>query len=666
MELLAVFPPLAGFLIAFLFGRQIGHKGAQFVTVAGIVLSAFASCVLFTKVIFFGGAHVMPLASWIAAGDFTVSWALRLDQLSVVMMCVITIVSACVHVYSIGYMSHDPARGRFMAYLSLFTFAMLMLVTADNLLQLFFGWEGVGLASYLLIGFWNQKPSANAASVKAFLVNRVGDFGLALGIMACFAVFGTIQFDAIFSQSAELADARLDFLGFNFHGMTVIALLLFMGAMGKSAQLGLHTWLPDAMEGPTPVSALIHAATMVTAGVFLVARFSPVFEYAPLALQVVCVVGATTAFVAATIGLTQFDIKRVIAYSTMSQLGYMFFALGVSAYPAAMFHLMTHAFFKALLFLGAGSVIHAMSDEQDMRRMGGIWKQIPTTYVFMWIGSLALAGIPFFAGYYSKDIILEAAFADGTWFGAYAYWMGIAAAFMTAFYSWRLILMTFHGKPRADEKVMAHVHESPTVMIAPLLVLAAGAVFAGAIFYGGFVGSASSVGHAGDIRNMSDTVNIWDKEHFWGDSILVLPQNDTVEHAHHVPEWAKLLPTAMGVLGIAFAYLVYLVSAGRIAAGIARVFRPLHRLFFRKWYFDELYDALFVRRAWALGRIFSTKGDRQLIDGLGPNGLANLSSRLGGRFSAAQSGYLYHYAFVMMIGLVGIVTWLLYKMMQVY
>ncbi len=660
MELIAVFAPLFGFLIAFLFGRQIGDKGAQFVTCTGMILAALASCGLFYEVIIQQEARIIPLAQWIAVGDFTANWALRIDQLAVIMMCVINIVSACVHVYSVGYMSHDPQKARFMSYLSLFTFAMLMLVTADNLVQLFFGWEGVGLASYLLIGFWNYKPSANAAAVKAFVVNRIGDFGLALGIMATFAVFGSVQFDTIFGAAPEKAHEMFGFLGFEVHALTLICLLLFVGACGKSAQLGLHTWLPDAMEGPTPVSALIHAATMVTAGVFLVARFSPVFEYAPDALMVVCVVGATTAFVAATIGLTQFDIKRVIAYSTMSQLGYMFFALGVSAYSAAMFHLMTHAFFKALLFLGAGSVIHAMSGEQDMRKMGGIWKMIPTTYVMMWVGSLALAGLPFFAGFYSKDLILEAAWADHSWFGTYAFWMGIAAAVMTAFYSWRLILMTFHGQARADEKVMAHVHESPMVMLTPLAVLAVGAIMAGSMFYGAFANSASSTGHAADLSHMGEIISIWDKDHFFDGSIKVLPDNDTVVAAHHVPLWVKWLPVFAGAAGIAFAYLVYMVREG-MAARIMQAFRPLHTLFFNKWFFDEIYDRLFVRAAFRLGRVFWLGGDKAIIDGFGPDGISQTSYNLGRALGRFQSGYIYHYAFVMMIGLVGLVTWFIYR-----
>jgi NADH-quinone oxidoreductase subunit L len=705
MELLAVFSPLAAFVIAFLFGQQLGHKGAQFVTVTGILVAACAAIALFFDIAIGGDFYVHVLTDWVVSGDFIVRWALRIDTLSVVMINVITIVSACVHIYSLGYMSHDEARGRFMAYLSLFTFAMLMLVTADNLLQLFFGWEGVGLASYLLIGFWNQKHSANAAAQKAFVVNRVGDFGLALGIMAIFAVFGTVNFSEIFSMVSQMADARLQFSGFDLHAMTVICLLLFVGAVGKSAQLGLHTWLPDAMEGPTPVSALIHAATMVTAGVFLVARMSPLFEFAPIALMVVTVVGACTTFVAATIGMTQFDIKRVIAYSTMSQLGYMFFALGVSAYGAAMFHLMTHAFFKALLFLGAGSVIHAMSDEQDMRNMGGVWKKIPYTYAFMWIGSLALAGIPFFAGYYSKDIVLEAAWADQTWFGHFAYWMGIAAALMTAFYSWRLIIMTFHGKSRASKKVQDHVHESPAVMLGPLAILATGAIFAGMVFYQPFVGGAGhhgedthhveAVDHGLDVSH-EDTApddglladfggqdssyiqpeagseahgaavgdhakpnGIFVASGFWNGSIAVLPENDTVTAAHGVPFWVKKMPLLVGVLGILLAYYCYLWNPAVVTRFVGGI-KPLHNFLFRKWYFDELYEAVFVKNSFKLGGVFQ-RTDRNIVDRYGPDGSAALSQRVAGWFKRVQTGYIYHYAFVMMATAVGFVTWFIFK-----
>ena len=553
------------------------------------------------------------------------------------------------HIYSIGYMAHDPHRARFFAYLSLFTFMMLMLVSADNLVQMYFGWEGVGLASYLLIGFWYLRPTANAAAIKAFLVNRVGDFGFALGIFTIFVLFDTVRFDAIFEQAPAIAGTSFTFLSWQVDALTLACILLFIGAMGKSAQLGLHTWLPDAMEGPTPVSALIHAATMVTAGVFMVARLSPVFEYAPVALMVVTVVGAATCFVAATIAMTQFDIKRVIAYSTMSQLGYMFFALGVSAYSAAIFHLMTHAFFKALLFLGAGSVIHAMSDEQDMRHMGGLRKLIPWTYWLMVIGSLALAGIGIpgtiigFAGFDSKDLILESAFADHSWFGTFAFWLGISAALMTAFYSFRAIFMTFHGTPRASADVMGHVHESPWVMIGPLVVLAIGAIFAGMIGYELFGGSVESRGA------------------FWRDALLMLTGNDTIEEAHHVPFWVKSLPIGVGVGGIVLAYLAYIVFPGLPAAASAAL-RPIHALLFHKWYFDELYDAVVVRPSLWFGRRLWKSGDGAMIDGFGPDGIAHTTLNIARRAGRLQSGYVYHYAFVMLIGVAALVTWYLFTL----
>lgn len=697
MVLLAVFAPLFAFVAAFLGGPWIDHKGAQFITVSGIILAAFASIKLFFTVALPGAdPQVIEVLPWIASGDFSVSWSLRIDTLSVIMMNVITIVSACVHVYSLGYMSHDPARGRFMSYLSLFTFAMLMLVTSNNLLQLFFGWEGVGLASYLLIGFWNHKHSANAAAQKAFVVNRVGDFGLTLGLMAIFVVFGSLNFDVIFDAVPGHADTQFHLFGMDVHALTAIGLLLFVGAIGKSAQLGLHTWLPDAMEGPTPVSALIHAATMVTAGVFLISRMSPLYEFAPDALMVVTVVGACTAFVAATIGMTQFDIKRVIAYSTMSQLGYMFFALGVSAYGAAMFHLVTHAFFKALLFLGAGSVIHAMSDEQDMRKMGGIWKGVPYTHVFMWIGSLALAGIPPLAGYFSKDIVLEAAWADHTWFGTFAYTMGILAAFMTAFYSWRLLIMTFYGEPRASKEVMSHIHESPKVMLGPLAVLAIGAIFAGAQLYNPFVGGAHHDAghheeishdaasthdiepHAGDHDEMADHGQVMDQDaqddhglsghdedifvhsDFWNGAIQVRAENDTVSAAHGAPFWVKKLPLVVGVLGILLAYALYLkmpTIPGRLAVGMA----PMHQFLFKKYYFDELYQAVFVNNSLKLGRLF-WKGDKKIIDRFGPDGFAGVSQFFGLIARTAQSGYIYHYAFVMMAALIGGVSWFVFSL----
>lgn len=681
---LAVFAPLIGFLAAGLFGKRFGDYFAQVVTSASVILAAILSVELFFTVVLGQTPVTLPVMAWISSGDFEVSWALRFDQLSVVMMCVINIVSACVHVYSIGYMAHDPSKARFMAYLSLFTFAMLMLVSADNLLQLFFGWEGVGLASYLLIGFWYHKPSANAAAVKAFIVNRVGDIGLILGILAIFVVFGSIQFDDVFTHVAEKADVKFTYGWFEFHALTFACLLLFIGAVGKSAQLGLHTWLPDAMEGPTPVSALIHAATMVTAGVFLLARFSPVFEYAPDALAVVCVVGALTAFVAATIGMTQFDIKRVIAYSTMSQLGYMFFALGVSAYSAAMFHLVTHAFFKALLFLGAGSVIHAMSDEQDMRKMGGVAKLIPLTYIMMWIGSLALAGLPPFAGYYSKDLILESAWASGHWYGHFAYWVGIAAAVMTAFYSWRLLIMTFHGKPRADHHVMDHVHESPAVMTVPLVVLAVGALFSGAIFYGGFAGvphktTAHHVNVSEEIKAevevatedqvetpvhekvmaTAEGMPMLDKAAFFGKSISVLPEHDTVAAAHNVEDWVKRLPIFAAVVGIFLAWFAY-IRIPNLPSMLAWTFRPFYTLFFHKWFFDEIYERLFVRSAFSTGKNLWEVGDQKIIDGVGANGIASTSRRIGSVLSKVQTGFVYQYAFFMIFGLIALVSWIAY------
>ena len=638
MDALIVALPLIGAFIVGLFGRRMGDQASMYVTCGLMLIAAVLSIVVFIDVALNGNARTTELFTWIDSGSFELSWALRVDTLTAVMLIVVNVVSSMVHVYSIGYMSHDHHKPRFFAYLSLFTFFMLMLVTADNFVQMFFGWEGVGLASYLLIGFWFHKPSANAAAIKAFVVNRVGDVGFALGIMGCFVLFGFVSFDEVFAAVPANADAQFSFLGFEGHALTILCVLLFIGAMGKSAQLFLHTWLPDAMEGPTPVSALIHAATMVTAGVFMVCRLSPMFEYAPVAKDMVTYIGGATAFFAATVGLTQFDIKRVIAYSTCSQLGYMFFAAGVGAYSAAMFHLMTHAFFKALLFLGSGCVIHAMSDEQDMRKMGGLWKHIRVTWILMWIGSLSLAGIPPFAGFFSKDMILEAAYAAHSASGNFAFWLGIAAAFMTAFYSWRLLFMTFHGKPRASDEVMSHVHESPMVMIAPLIVLAVGAIFAGYVAYGIFVGDGRAA--------------------FWGEAILVLGPQDIIEEAHHVPSWVKFLPLVMGVAGIGLAYIYYIVKP-ELPAWTAARFRPLYLFSFNKWYFDELYDRVFVRTAFWFGRGFWKTGDGALIDGIGPDGIAATTIRLAKRAGKLQSGYLYHYAFAMLIGVVALVTWYL-------
>jgi NADH-quinone oxidoreductase subunit L len=634
----AIFLPLIAAFIAGFFGRWIGDRGAQLVTCAGVLISAVLAIVLFFHVAIGGQAVTVDLFNWMDTGDLQVEWALRFDTLSAVMLCVVTIVSSMVHVYSVGYMAHDHSIPRFMAYLSIFTFFMLMLVTADNFVQLFFGWEGVGLASYLLIGFWFDRPSANAAAIKAFVVNRVGDFGFALGIFAVYQLFGSLQFDTVFGAAGEVAKTNINFLGHSWPALTVTCILLFVGAMGKSAQLGLHTWLPDAMEGPTPVSALIHAATMVTAGVFMLARLSPLFEYSQTALNVVVVIGATTCMFAATVGMAQNDIKRVIAYSTCSQLGYMFFAAGVSAYGAAMFHLMTHAFFKALLFLCAGSVIHAMSGEQDMRKMGGIRYLVPYTYILMWIGSLALAGIWPFAGYYSKDMILEASYAAGTGVGMYAYWLGVVVAFLTAFYSWRLLFMTFHGKSRADHDVMHHAHESPAVMLWPLVVLAIGAICAGFLGFNYFVGEG--------------------RAEFWREAILVLPGHDTLGEAESVPFWVGKLPLAVGLLGIFTAWIAYVVAPD-LPAKTARAFRPIYLLFLNKWYFDEIYDFLIVRPLMGLGHGLWKKGDGAIIDGLGPDGLASTTRRLSVGVSRLQTGYLYHYAFAMLIGVVVLVSWYL-------
>ena len=635
----AIFLPLLGAAIAGLFGRVIGDRAAMWVTCTLMAVSAALSIFIFQDVAIAGHERTVELFTWIQSGALSVSWSLGFDTLSAVMVLVVSLVSAVIHVYSVGYMHHDPHRARFFAYISLFTFAMLMLVTANNLVQLFFGWEGVGLCSYLLIGFWSTRPSANAAAIKAFIVNRVGDFGFMLGIVGIFFVFDSVGFGEIFAAAPSHAGQSFVFLGMNLDVLTTLSILLFIGAMGKSAQIGLHTWLPDAMEGPTPVSALIHAATMVTAGVFMVARMSPLFEQAPVALAVVALVGGATAFFTATIALVQTDIKRVIAYSTCSQLGYMFFALGVSAYPAAIFHLMTHAFFKALLFLGVGSVIHAMSDEQDMRKMGGLWRRIPVTYVYMWIGSLALAGLPFFAGYFSKDIILEAAFGSGSMAGRIAFWLGIAAAFMTAFYSWRLIYLTFHGKPRAEPEVLAHVHESPPIMLVPLLVLAAGAVFAGVLAENSFVGEGL--------------------KEFWRGSLPLAAVESAIEAAHAVPEWVKLLPLFMGLGGILLATIFYLWTRG-LPARLVAAFPGLYRLFVKKWYFDEIYDAVFVRGAFYIGRGFWKAGDGALIDGVGPDGLAAATLDLARRVGRLQTGYLYHYAFAILIGVAAFVSWYLF------
>ncbi len=633
MLFIAVFAPLFGAMVAGLFGRWIGDRAAQAVSILCMLLAA--ACGPFAWVqLEWGGAPSgsFPLGPWIYAGDFQVDWALRYDVLSATMVAMVTFVSMLIHVYSIGYMAHDKFRRyRFFAYLSLFTFSMLMLVTADNLLQLFFGWEGVGLCSYLLIGYWYDRPAACAAAIKAMIVNRIGDLAFAIGIALTFLTFGSIQLDAIFQALPQHQNEIYSLFGIRVYEL--IGVLLFVGAMGKSAQFILHVWLPDAMEGPTPVSALIHAATMVTAGVFLMARMSPLMDDAPAALTLVTVIGGTTCLFAATIGCVQNDIKRVIAYSTCSQLGYMFLAAGVQAYPASIFHLLTHAFFKALLFLCAGSVIHAMSDEQDMRKMGGLWRKIPITYVTFWFGGLALAGIFPFAGYYSKDAILEAAFAAGSGASLYGWIAGVAAAFCTAFYTWRIIFMTFHGTSRADRHVQEHIHESPWVMTVPLMVLALGALTAGFLLHGQLIGPD------------------WDA--YWRHSIVISPDNHVMQAMENVPASVSSLPLIVGLAGIAIAYWFYMVNP-MIPVRLANTFRPIYLLLLNKYYFDELYDFLFVRPAFRIAHLLWQTGDATLIDGV-PNGLAELAVDGSKGAVRIQTGSIAVYAFVMLIGLVALV-----------
>jgi len=672
---LIVFLPLLVALIAGLGNRMIGNVAAKAVTTAALFISCALSWPIFLS--FLGGhaeAQVVPVLDFIRSGDLNVQWALRVDTLTAVMLVVVTSVSSLVHLYSWGYMSEDPSQPRFFAYLSLFTFAMLMLVTADSLVQMFFGWEGVGLASYLLIGFWYHKPSANAAAIKAFVVNRVGDFGFSLGIFGVFLVFGTVSIPEILEAAPGYAGSTIGFLGYRIDTITLLCILLFIGAMGKSAQLGLHTWLPDAMEGPTPVSALIHAATMVTAGVFMVCRLSPLFELSEVATNLVTYVGAATALFAATVGTTQTDIKRVIAYSTCSQLGYMFFAAGTGAYGAAMFHLFTHAFFKALLFLGAGSVIHAMHHEQDMRYYGGLRKHIPLTFWAMMAGTLAITGVGVigvfgFAGFYSKDAIIEAAFASGTEAGGVAFAVAVFAALLTSFYSWRLIFLTFYGKPRwsqsehiqhaahdahghadhghghddhhhghaqdDDGTLGYHPHESPLPMLVPLAVLTIGAIFAGYGFHHAFIGAEEGAA-------------------FWQGSLAF---DAHLMHAmHEVPLLVKLSATIVMILGLAIAWLAYIKDT-TIPGRFTATFPAIYQFLLNKWYWDELYDILFVKPSLWLGRILWKKGDEGTIDRFGPHGAAEVvlqGSRLAVRF---QSGYLYSYAFVMLLGLVGFATW---------
>ncbi len=686
METIILFGPLVGALIAGFGWRLIGEKGAQLVTTGLLFLACILSWITFLGL---DAEHVkhIHILDYIQSGSLSTEWSIRLDRLTAIMLIVVTSVSALVHLYSFGYMAHDDNWGhhehykaRFFAYLSFFTFAMLMLVTSDNLVQMFFGWEGVGVASYLLIGFYYKKPSANAAAIKAFVVNRVGDFGFALGIFGLFFLTDSIRFDDIFAAAPQIAETQISFLWTEWNAANLLAFLLFVGAMGKSAQLFLHTWLPDAMEGPTPVSALIHAATMVTAGVFLVCRMSPLMEYAPEATAFITFLGATTAFVAATIGLVQNDIKRVIAYSTMSQLGYMFVAAGVGVYSVAMFHLFTHAFFKAMLFLGAGSVIHGMHHEQDMRNYGGLRKKLPYTFWAMLLGTLAITGVGIplthigFAGFLSKDAVIESAWA-GTQ-GGYAFWMLVVAALFTSFYSWRLMFLTFWGKPRGDKHTHDHAHESPMIMLVPLGVLALGAVFSGMIWYNSFFGDHNAVNkffgipvHAEAAAEGHGETTATHGEAKAEDghgaasgmapqgAIFMHPDNHVMDEAHHAPTWVKISPFIAMVLGLLVAFWFYIVNP-EMPKRLAEVQRPLYLFLLNKWYFDEIYDFLFVQPAKAIGRFLWKRGDGDVIDG-SINGVAMgivpFFTRLAGR---AQSGYIFTYAFAMVIGITVLITWM--------
>ena len=632
MLYLILFLPLLGSFISAFFYKKIGDKTCQILTSAFIVIAAILSSIILLDTIKTGKTYEYPIFNWITSGTLKLHWSIYVDSLTAVMLVVVNSVSALVHIYSIGYMSHDPHKPRFMSYLSLFTFMMLSLITADNFLQLFFGWEGVGLASYLLIGFWFKKESANNASMKAFIVNRVGDLGLLIAMFLIFKTFGTLTFSEVFTQAAEQSKNTIKIFGGEFNLITTICVFLFIGAMGKSAQIILHTWLPDAMEGPTPVSALIHAATMVTAGVFLVARCSPLFEYSQYALNLVAFVGATTAIFAATVAIVQTDIKRIIAYSTCSQLGYMFFAGGMGAYNIAIFHLFTHAFFKALLFLGAGSVIHAFHDEQNIEKMGGVWKKIPMTYALMVIGTLALTGFPLLAGFYSKDAIIESAYFSKSLFAGYAFVIGLTTAFITSVYSWRLIFKTFHGKYN-NAMSFDKVHESGLVMIIPLVVLAIGAIFSGYVFHEIFIGENTK---------------------FWGKAIFFLKQT-----AHgHPPLWLLILIPTLVISAIPLSFILFLKRKD-IVENFINSQKPLYNFLVKKWYFDELYDLIFVRPFRSIGNFLWQRGDVKTIDAYGPDGIARVVKNLSDRASSMQSGYLYHYATILLIGLIIIVTFLI-------
>jgi len=634
MEYLIVLLPLLGSIISGFFGKKLGAKTCQVLTTLLVSISAILSLFIFYEVFAQNYSSNKLIFRWISSGDFQVNWSIYVDSLTSVMLVVVSSISAIIHFYSIGYMSQDPHKPRFMAYLSLFTFAMLALVTADNFLQLFFGWEGVGLCSYLLIGFWFKKPKANAAAVKAFIVNRVGDFGFAIGIFLIFFFYGTVNYNEVFQQTPLLAQKEIIFLGLEFNLITLICLLLFIGAMGKSAQILLHTWLPDAMEGPTPVSALIHAATMVTAGVFLVVRCSPIFEYSQTALNTVALVGMITAFFAATVALVQNDIKKIIAYSTCSQLGYMFFAAGIGAYHVAIFHLFTHAFFKALLFLGSGCVIHSFNEEQDIRSMGGVWKKIPYTYALMVVGTLALTGFPFLSGYYSKDAIIEFAYLRDTNIGYSAAVVGIFTALLTAIYSWRLVFKTFHGKYNNKENNLSSIHESPLTMLIPSCLLAIGAVLTGVLFKEIFIGH--------------------DSAQFWSSSILFL---EFIQHGHP-PTWLLFLTPTLVVVAIPVAYYLFIANE-KILKNFVLKNQTLYNFLVNKWYFDELYNFIFVEPLKKIGLFFWKRGDVNIIDRYGPDGLSRLIKIISDKSVHFQSGYLYHYAFVMLIGFSILLTYLI-------
>ena len=633
---LIVFLPLLGSLVVGFFGKKLNLMLSHTLSCLMIIIPFFLS-LYFLKLTLSGSYYiVVPLFEWLSSGDLITEWSLRLDLLTSVMLVVVTSVSSLVHIYSIGYMSHDPHQTRFFAYLSLFTFAMLILVTSNNFLQLFFGWEGVGLASYLLIGFWHKKDSANSAAMKAFVVNRVGDFGFLIGLAILFFYTSSLDFDTIFSMNEQLSSNTFSIFNMDFNVLNTACFFLFMGAMGKSAQLFLHTWLPDAMEGPTPVSALIHAATMVTAGIFLVARCSPLFEMSPSILSFITYIGASTAFFAATVALVQNDIKRIVAYSTCSQLGYMFVALGSGAYQIAIFHLFTHAFFKALLFLGSGSVIHAVSDEQDIRKMGGLYKLIPFTWIVMLIGTLGLTGAPLLSGYYSKDGIIEAAFVSQTEGHFYAFYLLVFSALLTSFYSWRLIFLTFNGKSNISTEIFSKIHESPKVMLFPLIVLSILTIFSGIYFVDYFMSH--------------------DYQFLWQTAIYLSESNHVIESIHYVPKWVKYSPLVMMVLGLITAIIFYLIYPS-IPKFLSNKFNPLYKFLLNKWYFDELYELIFVRNISRIGNFLSNFGDKRVIDGFGPDGISSRVMDIAKQVSRIQTGYIYHYAFAMLIGLMLFITY---------